>query len=499
VIRANTSLASSVSRRLRPVDGSRKFRPSVWMWVPYVWLFFSSTRSLSTWLSGQSGTGNDLTGNPVDRLLMVLLMALGLYVLLGARAKQTGRILAQNKWVVALFLYMALSILWSNFPGITMRRCARSMGTFIMVLVVLTESSPLEAIRILLRRLYLLQIPLSVVAIKFFRNIGVVYNWSGVEEEWVGLSTDKNSLGQVAMCSGLFALWELLKDYPRRKAKPIRKKLLVDGLLLCLTLWLLRGSKNVHSSTAIVGFVVCAFILVLLQFVKKRSRRARQILFGTMACLLLAAPIAYLGFEAFDTTPVKLVVQATGRDMTLTDRTLLWTDIWNNAMKTPVLGVGMGAFWVGPPGYDMYPLPNWSLKTPEWRPEEGHNGYLDIYVELGIGGVLLILGIIVKAFAGALNHLQTDFQYGSLRLVLLLSIVLNNFTETSFLKGTHDFWFLFLLLAVNPPGVSAQPATRRPPTRSREERGQKEKEIRIEPVAAGTPLFRVGRLLRCTD
>ena len=42
-------------------------------------------------------------------------------------------------------------------------------------------------------------------------TIGVSYNWSGVEEEWTGLSYDKNSLGQVAMCSGIFWLWQILQ------------------------------------------------------------------------------------------------------------------------------------------------------------------------------------------------------------------------------------------------------------------------------------------------
>ena len=51
-----------------------------------------------------------------DQVVMTLLMVLGLYVL-GSRAEQTKRILANNKWLVVLFIYMALSVIWSNFPG----------------------------------------------------------------------------------------------------------------------------------------------------------------------------------------------------------------------------------------------------------------------------------------------------------------------------------------------------------------------------------------------
>jgi exopolysaccharide production protein ExoQ len=285
---------------------------------------------------------------------------------------------------------------------------------------------------------------LSVLTIKFVRNIGVVYNWSGVEEQWVGLSTDKNSLGQVAMCSGLFWLWQVLRDWPK-------KKLTVNLVFLGMSLWVLRGSKNIHSSTAILGFVVCSALLLCLQLLRKSAGRAKRIILTTTSAAVLLAPLVYFVFNAFNATPTQAVLQASGRDVTLTDRTLLWTDLLDNAAKNPVLGVGMGAFWVGPIGFEMYPLPNWSRKTPQWRPEEGHNGFLDVYVELGAVGLVLLLIVIGVGVAGALDDLQSEFQLGILRLTLMLAILMNNIAETSFLKGTHDLWFLFLLVSVNIP------------------------------------------------
>jgi exopolysaccharide production protein ExoQ len=455
-MQSNPAPLPTASPVARSTSGAEPGKPSLRIWGPYVWLFFASTRTLSSWLAlGQPVGHGDLngTGSPADELVMTLLIVLGLFAL-ASRAEQTKRILAANKWLVILFIYMALSILWSNFPVISLRRCARSMGAFVMVLVVLTERNPLEAVRALLRRLYLVHIPLSVIAIKYFRNIGITYNWSGVEEQWTGLSTDKNSLGQVAMCSGIFWLWQIFQDWPK-------KKLTLSLLLLAMTIWLLRGSKNIHSSAAILGFITCFVALLGLQYIKERIARARSIIVAGTLALSLLTPLAYFVFEAFNTTPVKLAVQVTGRDMTLTDRTLLWTDMLNDAAKNPVFGVGVGAFWVGAIGFNTYPLPNWSQKTPDWRPEEGHNGYIDVYVELGAIGLVLLIIVIWRAFAGALSSLQTEFQLGSLRLVLLLSIVMNNIAETSFLKGTHDLWFLFLLLAVNLPRPNGSVSSKR--------------------------------------
>lgn len=445
------SLISPPIEKTAAVINSEK--PSPWLWVPYIWLFFTSTRALSSWISGgRTGleVGLNATGSPLDRLLMTLLIVLGLFAL-RSRGEQTRRILAKNKWVVALLIFIALSILWSNFPGISLRRGFRSLGAFVMVLVVLTERNPANAVQALLRRLYFAHIPLSIIAIKYFRNFGILYNWNGSEEEWTGISTDKNSLGQVAMFSGLFCVWQILKDWPKKGKKWNLKKVMPSVLLLFPTFWLLRGSKNVHSSTAIVGFAISSIVLIGLQFVKKRSAHAKRIILAGCIGLIIFTPLLYVAFQAFETTPVEMVLQATGRNMTLTDRTLIWADVMNNAAKSPLLGVGIGAFWVGPIGYDMYPLPNWSRKTPQWRPEEAHNGFIDVYVQLGAVGVVLLFIVIGIAVAGALTHLESDFQYGSLRLTLLLSIIVSNITETSFLDGTHGLWFLFLLTSVNIP------------------------------------------------
>lgn len=379
---------------------------------------------------------------------MTVLIGLGIYVLT-SRTNATKKILANNKWIIALVAYILLSILWSNFPGISLRRAVRCIGTLVMVLVILTERSPLDAIRALLRRVFFLHIPGSIIAIKYFRNIGVVYNWNGIEEQWIGLSTDKNSLGQMAMCSGLYFLWELSQS---GNWKPRFRKLRLPVTYLALSLWLLHGSKNSHSSTAILGFIACGLLLAGIHFIRKKSAQAKQLILASAIGLSILFSIGYALLASGDDSPLKAVVSATGRNMTFSGRTYLWKDLLNNSEKSPVFGVGIGAFWVGPVGYAMYPLPNWSLITPEWRPEQGHNGYIDTYLELGAVGTLLLLIVIGKAILGAIAELGGPTQaLGALRIVLLMAILLNNTTESSFLRGEHALWFLFLLVAVNLP------------------------------------------------
>ena len=440
----NTDAAETVEWPTLP---AKRAAPSPWIWLPYIWLFIASTRALSSWLSIGVGSDTpdleaDVSGSFLDRTVLQGLMALGL-VVLGRRAERTKTILARNKWLVMLFIYMGLSVLWSNFPAISLRRWFRLLGTLIMALVALTEQSPLEALRALFRRLYLLHIPLSIITIKYFRNIGVAWSRDGSEVSWVGLAVHKNNLGQVAMCSGLVSTWQVLQNWSR-------KKLTVDLALLVLTLWVLRGPPTARSSTSIIGFIVGALVLFGLQPMRKRPGkvvRGARILGAVAVVALAVMPV----FEAIEWNPLEVVVESSGRDMTFTGRTGLWKDVLNNAAKNPVLGVGIGAFWVGPIGYAMYPLENWSRVTPRWRPGQGHNGYVDVCVDLGAIGILLVVIVIGYAFAGALADFKKNFELGRLRLTLLVSIVLNNITESSLLKGTHSLWFLFLLVAINVP------------------------------------------------
>jgi len=429
-------------------------KPSWCLWIPYVWFFFTSTRALSSWISG-GRTGLTIatneSGSPLDRALMTFLIGCGTCIIF-YRGQQTKRIVSKNPWLLLLFVFLELSILWSNFPEISIRRGIRSAGALVMAMVVLTERSPATAVPLLLRRLYLVHIPASIIAVKYFRHFGVLYNWDGSEEEWAGVATDKNSLGHLVMCCALFSIWEILQTWPQRRQH--RLTLLRSVSLLVLSLFLLQGSKNSYSSTALIGFAACSVVIIALQFVKTRHTHARRvILTATMALAICAIPI-FLLFQALDTSPVDMVLHATGRNMTFTDRDLIWADVMNNAAKQPLLGVGIGAFWVGPIGYHMYPMPNWSGKTPGWRPEQAHNGFLDVYVQLGLVGLALFGIAIVSAFASGLKHLETDFHLGSLRLILLLAVLISNTTETSFLDGTHGLWFLFILLAMNLPGAT---------------------------------------------
>ena len=107
-------------------------------------------------------------------------------------------------------VYTLTSILWSNFPEVLFKRWIKLFGSVVMSLIVLTEPAPVEAISTLLRRCFLVHIPIDIVLVKYFRNIGVGWDDLGMEM-WTGLTTHKNVLGEVCMVAGLYFIWDSFK------------------------------------------------------------------------------------------------------------------------------------------------------------------------------------------------------------------------------------------------------------------------------------------------
>jgi O-antigen ligase len=378
--------------------------------------------------------------SPIDRLVFSSLICLG-FVILIRRKVNWLEFAKYNKWVLALFVYMGLSLIWSEFPRETAVRWIRSVGMLIMALIVLTEVNPLEGISGLLRRCYYIHLPLSIISIKYFRDIGVSWSRDGSAEMWTGLTTHKNMLGQISISSGIYFTWNMIKTVGK-------KNIPRDLLFLLMTLWLLRGSGTSSSMTAIIGFGIGIFVLLGLQYLRRHVDHFGRYIIAWILFLFLLGPVIQVGFEAFVGESLSSsVVGASGRDETLTGRTIMWSDILTIASEKPILGVGYGAFWVGDKGRE---LPLWS-EFVTWSPGQGHNGYIDLYVELGFVGAILMTGVIIAAFKNISKLVHTDFEFARIRIAYLLVVLTNNITESSLTKAYHNLWFIFLLFAINIP------------------------------------------------
>src|SRR5262249_28736937 len=147
-------------------------------------------------------------GNPVDRLVFSGLVLMGALVLI-SRGQSVVKLLSMNKPLVLFFVYAALSILWSDFPGVAFKRWIKALGDPIMALVILSDPDRSVAVKRFFAWTGFVLMPVSVLLAKYYPLLGLHFYRDG-SKGIVGVATDKNMLGAICLISGLGAVWRIL-------------------------------------------------------------------------------------------------------------------------------------------------------------------------------------------------------------------------------------------------------------------------------------------------
>ncbi len=377
------------------VDLRRRPRLSAAMWIPTIWLAVLASRPLTSWLNPTGSLSlNVEDGSPVDRIILSGLMLVGAFIL-ARRRLPWSRWLGANRWLAVFFLYCGLSVLWSDFPLVALKRWIRAIGSIEMILVVLSESNAVAAAEALVRRCGFILVPFSVLTVKYYRALSVAYNpWTG-EEYLVGVTTDKNALGRLCLVSGVFILWDLLHRRDQEHDHTFSTRA-ASAAGLIMTLWLLQKSK---SATSLGTFVLCATLMLVLSVPVIKKHVVPFMIAALAGVVILASTVDF----------AQIFVNRLGRDMTFTDRTYVWSDLL--AMNTnPLVGVGYDSFWIGD---------RLEYFVRKHQVNEAHDGYLEVYLELGLVGLLLLGLVLMSTFWNARRGLMAGIKYSTLQLVTL--------------------------------------------------------------------------------
>src|SRR6266516_4361044 len=194
------------------LDRDPTSRVSAAVWIPAAWMSLAGSRMMSQWLevAPKESPEQYLDGNPLDRFVLTALLAVGVMVLLSSTPR-TRTLLRANGPVLLFFLYGALSVLWSDYPDVAFKRWTKAVGDVVMVLVVLTETDPAAAVKRLLSRIGFFLIPLSVLFIKYYPELGRSYSPWNASPYYHGVAMGKNGLGYVCLIFGLASLWRVLE------------------------------------------------------------------------------------------------------------------------------------------------------------------------------------------------------------------------------------------------------------------------------------------------
>ena len=405
------------------------------LWLPLIWLIQICSRAVSQWLNifglHVSGAVSVEEGSPLDAWFYFVLIAVGFFIL-SKRQVRLSEVVQNNGWIIAFLLYCLISIIWSDFPLVAFKRWIKILGHPIMALIVLTEPDPEEALTRLMKRCAYVIVPVSILFIKYYPQWGVSYDqWTGLQMT-NGIATGKNSLGTDCLILGFFFFWHFLQTRQNERSTSRRKEFwLIAGFLIGI-LWLFRRA---HSATSLI--CLCIAVVVVL-FVGIRSINKRFIGSYLSGGLVLLA-VAQLAFGLS-----VQVSEALGRNSNLSGRTELWAQLLK--MHTnPIFGTGFESFWLGKRLQRMAEI-YW------WHPNEAHNGYLEIYLSLGLIGLFILGGIFIATFWKIRFGLFRNFEWSRYRLGFLVAVILYNVTEASF-KMLHPIWFVFYLIAMDYPGL----------------------------------------------
>ena len=404
------------------------------LWLPLLWLVLGCSRSVSAWLNifglPVSGAPSVEEGSPLDAWFYFALIIAG-FCVLANRQVRLSEVVSNNGWLIVFLLYCFISITWSDFPFIAFKRWLKILGHPIMALIVLTEPDPKEALIRLMKRCAYIVVPVSILFIKYYPELGRGFSpWGGAV--CTGITTDKNALGGDCLILGYFFFWYLLQTWRNERSRWRRNELwLIAGFSIGIW-WLFTQAHSATSSISlIVGILVLLFVGI---------RRINKNFIGTYmlaALVLLVAAEMMFGLSGH-------MSENLGKGSELSGRTGLWTTLLG-LHTNPILGTGFESFWLGK-----------RLEQLEgifyFVPNEAHNGYLETYLTLGIIGLFLMIGLFIATFRKIRLELFRDFEWGRYRLGFLAALILYNWTEAAF-KTLSPLWFVFYLIATDYPRI----------------------------------------------
>jgi len=424
------------------LDRDKDARVTWALWIPVTWFGILCSRPVSYWLNPDPGSNyldRFTESSPIDATVYGLLLVAGLLVL-NRRSHRVRQFLQANLPILLFFFYCALSLAWSDDPMVAFKRWFKAIGDLVMVLIVLTEPDAELAIRRIYARVGFVLLPMSVLFILYFPSLGTTYDASEHVTMYTGVATFKNLLGVLCMACGLGALWSFLGARPDRAMPDRRRHMLAQGIAVALAAGLVIRAD---SMTSLSSFALAGAVLVASSWTWVRRRPH-----ALVACYL--ATIAAAGFALFVSSGAA-VLQQLGRNPTLTGRTMIWRAVLAQHIN-PLIGAGFESFWMGDRMQSVWSMSQVGI-------QQAHNGYLELYLNLGWIGLALLGVLIVTGYWNGFALYRRDPQAGGLRIALLTAAMVYAFTEAGFRMMSPD-WFGFLLAVMAMPAtLHAQPPT----------------------------------------
>jgi O-antigen ligase len=186
-------------------------------------------------------------------------------------------------------------------------------------------------------------------------------------------------------------------------------------------------------------------LYALLRIAGRFDSRSRVVLAmaGLCAAIVIAGAAVYY---------LPLLTRLLGRDATLSGRTEIWKHVWPFILRRPLLGWGYAGFWRGIQG-ESFNL----VAALRFIVFHAHNGYLEIWLELGILGLIFFALSYLRAWRKLWPVLRSgDISRVMWMVFILVLIGLYGLDENTLLIPNGLFWMIYVATLANIELLSAE-------------------------------------------
>lgn len=322
-----------------------------------------------------------------------------LVVLVWIKRGEVARALKNMLPYMLILALCAVSALWSEYPFPTLRRSVTLascvfFGTYCYV------TFGLRGTVALLGRTTVVLALLSLLTFVLLPSVGRETAF-GYEGAMRGVFPQKNTMGEAMLLAISCYLFQLIDG----SKSPLAALSAIGLLLLSIVI--------AQSATSLLLAMIV--IAVGLIFYSARSWRLRWIVvygFVLVASLILIVVV-------FDSDALFAVLN---RDPSFTGRLPLWQMSFKAIMLRPWLGYGYSGFWNQDSTIVQYIW--WAL---DWQAPSAHNGYLDIWLQIGLIGLALYAWVwgktIILSFRALPDSNLPEAKW--ILLFMLINVLLN--------------------------------------------------------------------------
>lgn len=363
-------------------------------------------------------------GNQFDQIFALLMFAVSLVVI--SLRPMLSLHIARRSWPIVLILvWCSLSYFWSDFPDLTLRR------TVLLIILTFIPFSIAVGARDIYGILSFFMFFMGFTVIVNLLSVVLYPDYAITDIGVRGIYMQKNLTGMVATIAVFIDVAWLIgvRNVVSR----------VIGLvcfgLSCVFLRI-SGSKTSMGLSVLMVLMVPATMAFL----------ARGVLFRRAAAVVLGVGVVVFALLIWGSNMTRTeVLTLLFGDPTFTARTDIWQFAVQEIGKRFWSGTGYGAFWdVGEANDPLLRAPPGTfLDEIEYGLiNQAHNGYLDLWLQVGFPAVFLaVLAIVDATYQAVVLNISRNRAYyeKGLALFCLLVILLydfNNLMEaTLFSKG----------------------------------------------------------------